>query len=395
VTGDRSTPGRVAFVDCFSGVSGDMLLGALVDAGLPVETLRSRLEQLPVSGWKLDAERAVSSGLAGTRVSVTLTEPDQPERTLGDVEAILDGATLPTPILDRSRAVFRALAEAEGAVHGVPADRVHFHDVGAIDAIVDVVGAVIGLETLGIDRVHASSLPVGTGRVQSAHGALPLPAPATLALIAAARAPTRPSNTEAELVTPTGAAILTTLAAFTQPPMAIERTGVGLGRKQLAWPNVLRLWIGAATAGDLNTGEITVIETNLDDSSPEQLAFAMERLFDAGALDVFFTPVQMKKNRPAVVLTVLSTPAQADALARLMLRETSSLGVRFRPAQRLMAPRRSDTLATDLGPIQVKIKRVDGEDIVAPEYEDCARVARERGLPIATVYAAVLRAAGS
>jgi hypothetical protein len=256
-----------------------------------------------------------------------------------------------------------------------------------------VVGSVIGLDVLGVERVYASSLPIGTGKIASAHGTLPLPAPATLELLAEANAPTRPVATEFELVTPTGAAILTTLAEFNQPPMTIEKTGIGLGGRDLPWPNILRLWVGTTVEDDLYPGEISVIETNLDDSSPEQLAFAMERLFEAGALDVFFTPVQMKKNRPAVVLTVLASPPQADALARMMLRETSSLGVRFRSAQRLMAPRRGDTLTTTFGPVQVKIKRIDGEDIVAPEFEDCARVAREHGVPIAAVYAAVFRAA--
>lgn len=385
---------RVGFFDCFSGASGDMVLGALVSAGLDVDILRMELSKLPFDGWELSATQASSAGLAGTRVRVRVTASEAAHRTLGDVRAILDASKLSDIAKLRASRVFEQLAEAEGKVHGVPADQVHFHDVGAIDAICDVAGAMIGIEALGLERIYASSLPVATGSVNSAHGTLPLPAPATLELLARAHAPTRPVTSEFELVTPTGAAILTSLAEFSQPPMTIEKTGVGLGGRELPWPNVLRLWVGTAVENDLHTGDVTVIETNLDDSSPEQLAFAMERLFEAGALDVFFTPVQMKKNRPAVVLTVLASSAQTDALARLMLRETSSLGVRFRPAQRLMAPRRSDTLATMFGPIQVKIKRVDGEDVIAPEFEDCARVARERGVPIAAVYAAVLRAAG-
>jgi pyridinium-3,5-bisthiocarboxylic acid mononucleotide nickel chelatase len=386
---------RVGFFDCFSGASGDMVLGALISAGVSPDLLRDELKKLPFDGWELTATAAASGGLAGTRVKVSLLTPTYTERTLGDVLEILAKSTLAEPIRQRAGEVFTRLAEAEGEVHGVPADRVHFHDVGAIDAIVDVVGSVVGLNALGLDRIYASSLPVATGQVKSAHGPLPLPAPATLALMARAGAPTRAVVSDYELVTPTGAAILTTVAEFNQPNMTIDKTGVGLGGRDLPWPNMLRLWIGTGSESDLYAGEVTVIETNLDDSSPEQLSFAMERLFGAGALDVFFTPIHMKKNRSAVMLTVLASPAQADALARVILRETTSLGVRFGSAHRLMAPRRNDTLATTFGPIQVKIKRIEGEDIVAPEFEDCARIARERGVPISTVYAAVIRAAGA
>ncbi|MBI4213056.1 MAG: nickel pincer cofactor biosynthesis protein LarC [Chloroflexi bacterium] len=383
---------RIAYFDCFSGASGDMVLGALIDAGLEPASLESDLQKLPFSGWKLDVARSTRAGLAGTQVKVSVEHPDPGHRTLKDVTEILESSGLPASVRARALSIFGRLAEAEGRVHGVSAHDVQFHDVGAIDAIVDVVGAAIALDALGIDQCFASPLPLGHGAVQSAHGVLPLPAPATLALIASVAAPTRPMATEFELVTPTGAAILTTVASFSQPPMTIDAVGVGLGARDLAWPNVLRLWVGAPTATDLYTGEITVIETNLDDSSPEQLAFAMERFFDAGALDVFFTPAQMKKNRPGVVLTILANPAQADRLARAVLRETSSLGVRFRSAQRLMTPRRNASVETAFGLIQVKIKTIDGEDVLAPEYEDCARVARDRGVPIAAVYAAALRA---
>lgn len=369
-----------------------MVLGALIDAGLEPASLESDLQKLPFSGWKLDVARSTRAGLAGTQVKVSIEHPDPGHRTLKDVTEILESSGLPASVRARALSIFGRLAEAEGRVHGVSAHDVQFHDVGAIDAIVDVVGAAIALDALGIDQCFASPLPLGHGAVQSAHGVLPLPAPATLALIASVAAPTRPMATEFELVTPTGAAILTTVASFSQPPMTIDAVGVGLGARDLAWPNVLRLWVGAPTATDLYTGEITVIETNLDDSSPEQLAFAMERFFDAGALDVFFTPAQMKKNRPGVVLTILANPAQADRLARAVLRETSSLGVRFRSAQRLMTPRRNASVETAFGLIQVKIKTIDGEDVLAPEYEDCARVARDRGVPIAAVYAAALRA---
>lgn len=384
---------RAVFFDCFSGASGDMILGALVDAGLDVELLRSELLKLRLDGWRLEAKRVAKGGLAGTQVRVHVDALGPAERTLGDVERIIRAGELDTEVQERALQIFTSLAVAEGRVHGAEPDQVHFHDVGAVDAMVDVVGAVIGLRSLKVEQVYASGLPLALGSVETAHGRLPLPAPATLELIAQGRVPTRPVAEEGELVTPTGAAILTTLAEFRQPAMTVETVGTGVGVKDFPWPNVLRLWLGSVAADELYTGEVAIIETNLDDSSPEQLAFAMERLLEAGALDVFFTPVQMKKNRPGVVLTVLAPPAEAHALARVVLRETSSLGVRFRAADRLMAPRRNGTVSTAFGRVQVKVKTIDGEDVVAPEYEDCARVARERGIPIAAVYAEVLRSA--
>ncbi len=371
-----------------------MILGAVIDAGIQVEFLRGELDKLHCDGWTLTAERGVSAGLAGTRAVVRVTRAEPAQRTLGDVTEILEGSGLDAGAKTQAIQVFQRLAEAEGRVHGVAPGEVHFHDVGAIDAIVDVVGAVVGLRALELQRIFVSSLPLGLGQVESAHGLLPLPAPATLELIAAANAPTRPVETDRELVTPTGAAILTTLGEFRQPTMNVSRAGVGLGTRVLPWPNILRLWTGTMSEEDLVTGEITIIEANLDDSSPEQLGFAMERLFAAGALDVFFTPVQMKKNRPGVVLTVLSPTEAAEMLAAVVLRETSSLGVRLRPSHRIMATRRNDSVVTEFGPIQVKVKRLDGQDVVSPEFEDCARVAREQHLPLATIYAAVLRAVG-
>lgn len=366
-----------------------MILGALIDAGLDVETLRADLAGLGVAGYRLEAERTTRFHLAGTQVRVIMSEQPR-ERSLSDVEAIIEVSALSPRVRSLALAVFRKLAEAEAAVHGTAVGEVHFHEVGAVDAIVDIVGFAIGMERLGIDRAFASSLPLGGGMVDTRHGPLPVPAPATLALLSQARAPTRPLDAQVELLTPTGAAILTAVAEFAQPPMAIERVGTGFGTRELPWPNVLRLWLGT-TVADLETGAVVEIETNLDDCTPEQAGYAMERLFAAGALDVFFTPVQMKKNRPGVMLSVLASPADAQTLARLVLRETTSLGVRMRSMERLMCPRRSETIATAFGPIQVKIKSIDGRDIVCPEYEECARVARERGVPLAEVYAEVMR----
>ena len=383
---------RVAYFDCFSGASGDMILGALIDVGLEVEALRGQLGGLGLGGYELMSEKTSRSGLAGTQVRVEVEVKRQPRRTLRGIEDIIGTSTCAPSVKERAIDVFRALGRAEAEVHGIDLEEVHFHEVGAVDAIVDVVGACIGLETLGIEQVFASSMPLGHGTVHTSHGPLPLPAPATLALMAASRAPTRPVDIEAELVTPTGAAILSTLGTFCQPDMAIDRVGTGFGQRELPWPNALRVWIGDSTASDLQTDEITVIETNLDDSTPEHAGFAMERLLDAGALDVFFTPIQMKKNRPGFQLSVLCSPADASRLAAVVLRETTSLGVRLRGSRRIIAPRRTESVHTVFGPLQVKIKTLDGRDVVCPEFEVCARVARERDVPIADVYAAVLAA---
>jgi uncharacterized protein (TIGR00299 family) protein len=380
---------RIAYFDCASGASGDMLLGALIDAGLDVEALRADLAGLGVSGYQLEAERTTRFHLAGTQVRVITSEQPR-ERRLSDIQAIIQASALSPRVRSLALAVFRKLAEAEATVHGTSVEDVHFHEVGALDAIVDIVGFAIGMERLGIEQAFASSLPLGGGMVETRHGRLPVPTPATLALLAQVHAPTRSLEAEAELLTPTGAAILTSVAEFTQPPMAIERIGTGFGMRELPWPNVLRVWLGTPVAG-LETGEVVVIETNLDDCTPEQAGYAMERLFAAGALDVFFTPAQMKKNRPGVVLTVVAIPAEAHALARVVLRETTSLGVRMRTMERLMCPRRSETVATAFGPMQVKVKSIDGQDIVCPEYEECARVARERGVSLGEVYAEVMR----
>jgi pyridinium-3,5-bisthiocarboxylic acid mononucleotide nickel chelatase len=387
---------RIAYFDCFSGVSGNMALGAMIDAGLDVDVLQGELSKLAVPGLALEAERTRKNGIMGTHVRVHADEPHPPERTLADITAIVAGGALSPAVQRRATDVFRRLAQAEAAIHGVAVEEVHFHEVGAVDAIADVVGFAVGLTHLGVQRCYASSLPMGRGMVKSMHGTLPLPAPATLALLAEVRAPLHHVDIESELVTPTGAALLAEAATFARPPMRIERVGVGLGTRELPWPNILRIWLGDAVrdaAQDgLDEGEATVLEANLDDATPEEVAFAMERLFAAGALDVFFTPVQMKKNRPGVKLTVLGSPALAPTLARTVLRETTSLGVRFYSVARLMTPRRAGMVETAFGELAVKVKTIDGEEIICPEYEECARVARERGVPIRQVYAAVLAA---
>jgi uncharacterized protein (TIGR00299 family) protein len=382
----------IAYVDAFSGCAGDMLLGALLDLGLPPDELRATLARLPVSGYALEILPADGEGPAGTHLRVRLDPGPQPERHLAEVLETIERAELEPEVTATAAAVFRRLARAEGAVHGIAPEEVHFHEVGAVDALVDVVGVAWGLRRLGVERCYASALPSGGGRVETRHGKLPLPAPATLALLAEVGAPLRPLAVEAELVTPTGAALLAELATFSQPPLRLRRVGTGYGTRRLPWPNLLRVWLGEALAPASNLEQVVLVEANLDDMLPEQLGFAMERLFAEGALDVTFGPLQMKKNRPGVLLSVVAAPERAARLAEIVLQETSTLGVRLVPADRLVAARTVETVQTPYGSVRLKLKLLGERRIPAPEYEDCAALARRHGLPIAEVYRAALHA---
>ncbi|HEU4760053.1 MAG TPA: nickel pincer cofactor biosynthesis protein LarC [Dehalococcoidia bacterium] len=394
--------GRIAYLDCFSGVSGDMLLGALLDAGVPLAELRAELAKLPLEGYELRAERVSRAGIAATLAVVEVRDA-QPPRTLGEVLDLIGASSLPAADREKGAAVFRRLAEAEAKVHGETVETVHLHDVAAVDALVDVMGTVAGLRLLGVEAVYCSPLPVGSGAVEGRHartgarlgGALPLPAPATLALLASVGAPLRPSPDAAgEMVTPTGAAIVTALARFGRPEMTLAGTGYGAGsRDPEGRPNVLRLWLGEAL-GSGETRPMLLIETNIDDMTAEMLAYVQEKLLAAGAADAWFTPVQMKKGRPGVMLSVICAEAQEETVARLLLRETSTLGVRVRPVQRWEAEREVFEFESSLGPAAVKVKRLPGEPPrVAPEFEACRRLAGRTGLPLAEVYELVRREA--
>ncbi len=425
------------YFDCFSGISGDMALGALLDAGLPLDALRAELAKLNVDGWSIRAERGMRGYLAGTRARVHA--PEQPtHRHLADVRAIVESSVLAPEVKGRAIQIFTLLAVAEGQVHGVPAEAVHFHEVGALDAIVDIVGVVAGLALLGIAEVYASPLPLGSGWVRAAHGLLPIPAPAVLNLLAAAGAPTLPDETPAELVTPTGAALLAGLATFRRPPMRLARVGYGLGMRELERPNALRVWLGE-TAGELeqrtknkepridqpdpvrrplrgrpadDPGEgergrggeepilypsssilhppsstLVLLETNIDDQSAEQLAYVIERLMEDGARDAWLTPILMKKGRAAVLLSALVPAELEERAVTLLMRETTTLGVRRRSVERHVCEREISSVMTPLGHVRVKRKRWRGEDLGAePEYEDCARLARRHDLPLREVY---------
>ena len=375
----------IAYLDCFSGVSGDMLLGALLDAGLSVQALRRELAKLGLKGYRLKARKARRAGLAATHAVVEL-EDDQPRGRLSEILSLIRESALPDGDKERGAAIFQRLAEAEARVHGATADSVVLHELGSLDTVIDVMGAVAGLRLLGVEELFASALPAGGGSVEGAHGLLPVPAPATLELIARARAPVSGAGGQGELVTPTGAAIVTTLARFERPAMRVTKVGYGAGSRDFEGrPNVLRLWLGEILP--VATASMLLIETNIDDMSPELLGYVQGRLFAAGAADVWFTPIQMKKNRPATKLSALCSIEKEDAIVGVLLRESSTLGVRVTEVRRHEAEREVITFPSSLGPAMVKIKRWEGEPPqLSPEYESCRRLAEELSLPLAEVY---------
>jgi len=369
-----------------------MTLGALLDLGLDLDRLRTTLAGLPLEGYQLVAEKVTRGGLAGTRLQVILENEQQQQRHLPQIIALINDASLPDPVKKMSGSIFNSLAEAEAAVHGTTIEQVHFHEVGAVDAIVDVVGTAIALHLLEVTDVYSSPLPMGSGEVHTAHGKLPLPAPATLELIARRKAPVRGSMDNFELVTPTGAAILTTIAKGfgPLPDFTLQAVGYGAGSHELSRPNFLRLLLGKnIQAADLYTDELIQLEANIDDLNPEIYGYLMEKLFAGGALDVFFTPIQMKKNRPAVQLTVLSPPHLLNTLRDLVFNETSTLGLRLNRAQKVMKPREVGKVTTEWGAIRIKYCPArPGESLLhyAPEYEDCCKIARLSGMPLKEVY---------
>ncbi|MCY3991573.1 MAG: nickel pincer cofactor biosynthesis protein LarC [Caldilineaceae bacterium] len=391
----------VAYLDTPSGISGDIFLGCLVDAGWPLDSLHKSVDSLnlPSGSWSIKTQPAMQRGIRATRVDVDVSD-ETAERHLADVLKIIDASTLPAEVKRRAGAVFTRLAEAEAHIHGTTTDAVHFHEVGALDAIIDIVGVCTGLHELAVTALYASPLPLGPGWANSMHGRIPLPAPATLELLAAVNAPTVPAPGPGELVTPTGAALLAELALFRQPEIRLRTIGYGAGQKQFDWPNVARLWLGEEQAEAPHqparepTESLLVLETNIDDMNPELYEPVQRRLFDAGALDVWTTAIGMKKARPGTLLKVLAAPADESNLASLLLRETTTLGVRVYPVRRHVAERAMKTVATSFGPVRVKVKRVEGKVVGAkPEFEDCQALAEATGTPLPTVYAAALAAA--
>jgi pyridinium-3,5-bisthiocarboxylic acid mononucleotide nickel chelatase len=377
---------RLTYLDCFSGVSGDMLLGAILDCGVAADDLGRELGRLNLDGYRFSSRKVTRAGLAATQAVVEVAGEPSP-RALDDVLEVIANSELPGADKEKGSRVFQWLAEAEAKVHGETAETVHLHDVGAVDAIVDVMGTVAGLRLLEIEEVFASALPVGSGTAGGPHGTLPVPAPATLALLARATAPLRGADGRVgELVTPTGAAVLAALAKFERPEMTLERAGYGAGSREIEGrPNVLRMWVGKRIAGARRP--MVLIETNIDDMTGEMLGYARDKLLEAGAADVWFSSIQMKKGRPGVMLSVICQEAQEEVVARLLLRETSTLGVRVRPVHRWEAEREVIEFESSLGSAAVKVKRLAGErPRIAPEFEACRRIAEATGLPLAEVY---------
>lgn len=395
---------RLAYFDCPSGASGDMILGALVDSGVPFEALERELAGLGLAGYRLERSEVMKAGFRATKVEVHLEghagapadakrapDPGAPHRHhpghrgLAEVLAILAAGRLAPPVREMATRVFRRLAEAEARVHGTTPERVQFHDVGAVDAIVDVTGACIGLHVLGVDALHVGPLPVGGGFVEGPHGRIPIPGPATAELLKGF--PTTDPGIRRELVTPTGAAILTTLAAGagTMPAMRVTAVGYGAGTMDLETPNVLRVFVGEASS-PAATETVVQVETTIDDMSPQLYEPLLERLLEAGALEAWLTPVIMKRSRPGVVLTALCEPARVLDLSRVLFEESSTIGVRWTAYQRARLAREMVRLDTAHGPITFKVSRLDGRVVtVTPEFEEVRRLARERGVAVREV----------
>lgn len=386
---------KIAYFDCFSGISGNMVLGALLDAGLELEALKNALAELKISGYEIEARKIQKRAISGTLVTVK-TKKESVERRLGDILDIIHGSKLSDDIKDRATAIFTRLAEAEAKIHGVNIEEIHFHEVGGLDAIVDIVGSVIGLKLMEIDDVYSSPLHLGRGFVKCAHGLLPVPSPATMELVKGV--PTYGRDIEAELTTPTGAAIITTMAkGFVRAPMMeVEAIGYGAGHKDLPIPNLLRVSIGEAvesTGQGYEEDVVTLIEANIDDMNPELYEHVMGRLFDKGALDVFLTPIQMKKSRPALKLSTIVRETDQRGVLDVFFEETTTLGVRFSEVRRKKLSRMSIDVETKYGMVGVKVGKLgDVVKNVSPEYEDCQRIALQLGIPLKDVYEAAKRA---
>jgi uncharacterized protein (TIGR00299 family) protein len=385
---------RIAHFDCFSGISGDMCLGALVSAGWPVAEAEALPARLGLENVRVIARPVRRGPFAATKVDVEVAEEKQPHRHLHHVAAIIDGSDFPSPVKARAHAVFRRLAEAEAEVHGSTVEKVHFHEVGAADALVDVVGAVAGLHALKIERVFASPLPLGSGWVMSQHGRIPVPAPATACLLRGA--PVAHSSVEAELVTPTGAALLATLVENwgAPPPYTLIQVGTGAGSRELTeQPNVLRLMLGEADGPAAGRRRVAVLETSVDDENPQYVAALLPKLLEAGALDAMWIPTVMKKGRPGTLIVVVAEQAEAERLAALLLRDTTTLGVRMRIEERFELERRVVEVPTAFGRVKVKVAAVGGGDERAvPEFESVREAAERAGRPLREVAQAAMAA---
>jgi uncharacterized protein (TIGR00299 family) protein len=382
---------KIAYLDCSSGISGDMFLAAILDAGVPQDRLTAELAKIPVGPYEFNTSRVLRSALAANRVEITIPEK-QPHRHLHHIEKMLNESSLSEAVKEKALAVFRRLAEVEGRLHGKPPSSVHFHEVGAVDAILDIAGTCAGLELLGIAELSCSPLNVGGGRVHAAHGTLPVPAPATAELLKGL--PIYSTGVEAELVTPTGAALVATLATRfgPVPAMKVETIGYGAGANDIpGHPNIARLFVGEpaievpmldAPAGDV----VSVIQANVDDMNPQLYGYLVEQALAAGALDITCSSIQMKKNRPGIEVTVLCAPEKADRLSQLIFEQTTTIGLRMHEARRQVLARETMTVETPYGIVAMKVARRNGRVMnAAPEYEDCHRIAEEKNAPLKDV----------
>jgi len=384
---------KIAYFDCFSGISGDMCLGALVDAGVPLRHIETELKKIPVKGYRLESRNVKRGHLAACKVDVLLNSrgksPKGAIRTFRDIREIIGRSSLSEAMKQKGLTLFKLLFDAESKVHGEPLNKVHLHELGAVDCVVDIFGTLIGLEKLGIEKVYASPINLGQGSVKTVHGTLPVPAPAVAGILKGV--PVYSKTIQSELTTPTGAAIIRGLSdSFGEMPlMELAETGTGAGSRDFEdWPNVMRIFVG--TAGPLSRGKqddsITVIETNIDDMNPQIFGYVMEKLFEAGALDVYLTQIVMKKNRPGVKLTVLCRQKDRDTLAGIVLRETSTIGLRFFDVQRKVLQRRLETVDTAFGRIRVKRSVLeDGTTRQTPEFDDGKKIAKKLNVPLIDV----------
>jgi uncharacterized protein (TIGR00299 family) protein len=381
----------IAYADCFSGVSGDMFLGALLDAGLELEQLQTEIEKLDLEKFTLRSFKQLDHAISSTRLEIKSSKSHM-VRAWKDIRMLIGKSGLHETIKEKALGVFTCLAEAEAKIHGCPADEVHFHEIGGLDSIIDIIGSVVGLHCLGIEQLVSSPLPMPRGWIRCAHGLLPLPAPAVCEILK--KVPVYGSEIDEELVTPTGAALVKSLSReFGDfPAMKIRQTGYGAGNRKLPGdiPNLLRLVIGYEHQVE-EAQEVEILETNLDDWSPEYYPHLCEQLFALGALDVSLTPIHMKKGRPGFLLQVITDLARSLKIRNCIFSETTSIGLRFRREKRMTLPRETGTVKTTWGPVQVKRVETPAGNVLYPEFEDCRRVAHEHKVPLKEVYAIVNR----
>ena len=382
----------IAYFDCFAGISGDMILGALTHLGVPLNFIEENIRSLPLGDFRLEVSQAVRMNISGQQVKVILDGKDEQSREYQDIKSLIEKSSLPDTIKGTSQKIFGRLAEVEASIHNCPKERVHFHELGGVDAIVDIVGSALCVEWLGISKIFASEIPMGKGFVNCRHGRLPVPVPATLALLDGV--PVYGTGISHELVTPTGAAILTSLCQDfgPMPRMLIRQTGYGVGSRDLKeMPNMLRVVLGEPDFA-FETDCVTIVETNIDDMNPEIFGFVMERLYEDGALDVVFIPVSMKKNRPGTIVQVLCKEADRENVVHRILSETTATGVRHYRAERSKLPRKVKEVNTSFGKVRVKeISGPAGRVSVTPEYEDCKRIALEKNVPLKVVYESIVK----